>query len=492
MSQVQFSKSTPEGLPPPTWNRSVRHRWRELLNSGSLPVKWKRKGRRDYMSAYESVQPTIPFVVAQRLILQHWLIVFDEIQLLDVSSATLLADVLSWFWRMGGVIVGTSNKIPDDLYKNGVQTDRLEPFVEALKERCTVISIPSEHDWRAVHADAGTKKSWYVYGKEDEFEEEVRKCAGEATPRSMELSVFGRKLFVPWSSGGVCKFAFVELCDESLGSADYMTIASTYHTVAITAVPILRLSAKNQARRLISLIDALYEARCRVICLAESQLERLFFPDAPSEAEHSHNHDPSRPPDVDVMMAEAVAETQELYRPNVASYDAPNMSEAPKAPSSPLALDTLSIFSGKDEQFAYKRALSRLREMTSERYAADECWAPLPPSARKWEGTAQPAGPHNQPGINPHTQMQSLTWAPPPRSPDQPSGPFAHQGARTRESASDTTGLHTAGRPAAPRLSEDHIWGVRDDWGARSKDWGRGARAYERRRDHNAGRRGRE
>lgn len=65
----------------------------------------------------------------------NWLLVFDEIQLRDVSSATLLTDVLSWFWRMGGVVVSTSNWLPYDLYRNGVQHERLEPFVPALKAR---------------------------------------------------------------------------------------------------------------------------------------------------------------------------------------------------------------------------------------------------------------------------------------------------------------------------------------------------------------------
>ena len=71
---------------------------------------------RCYPSApYEEFRTVCDFILL--------LLVFDEVQLLDVSSATLLADVLSWFWRMGGVIVGTSNKVPDDLYKNGVQRE---------------------------------------------------------------------------------------------------------------------------------------------------------------------------------------------------------------------------------------------------------------------------------------------------------------------------------------------------------------------------------
>ena len=113
----------------------------------------------------------------------------------------------------------------------------------------------------------------------------------------------------------------------------------------------LKLSAKNQARRFISLIDALYEARCRIICLAEAPPEQLFFPDAPLDSEVASTHNVGDNQvhsvhDVDVMMAEAVGETQDVYRPNVASYDAPNM-ERERTPSVPLALDKLSIFSGE-------------------------------------------------------------------------------------------------------------------------------------------------
>ena len=129
---------------------------------------------------------------------------------------------------------------------------------------------------------------------------------------------------------------------QSFGSADYITLAARFHTFAITSIPILELSAKNQARRFISLIDALYEARCRIICLAEAPPEELFFPDAPSQEGDKilRSHE-----DIDMMMAEAVGETQDVYRPNVSSYDAPNMAQE-RTPTKALALDTLSIFSG--------------------------------------------------------------------------------------------------------------------------------------------------
>lgn len=270
---------------------------------------------------------------------------------------------------------------------------------------------------------------------------------------------------------------------QSLGPADYITLASTFRTVAITSIPILRMSAKNQARRFISLIDALYEARCRIVCLAEAKPEQLFFPDAPSATEEEAYHE-QQSSDVDVMMAEAVAETQDVYRPNVSSYDAPNMAEAPKAPSSPLALDMLSIFSGehipiqsgreahkrlgKDEQFAFKRALSRLLEMTSDSYAEQEQWAPLPPSSRKWEAPSPQSQADQRPDQRP------LQWAPSLRPADLETADSVHGATRESSASADSEG-----RPEAPRLSPAHVWGVREDWGDRAKDWGRGASAYE-------------
>ncbi|EIW63222.1 uncharacterized protein TRAVEDRAFT_43527 [Trametes versicolor FP-101664 SS1] len=456
------------------WNKLVRNQWRELLQSGSLPTRWTRGVNMSFSLLRTPLEPSIAYVVAQRLVLRHWLLVFDEIQLLDVSSATLLADVLSWFWRMGGIIVGSSNKVPDDLYKNGVQRERLEPFVEALKARCPVVVMRAERDWRSVRGSEG-RGSWYTLEQGSDFEARLKELALAAEDASAtQIVVFGREIRVPWSADGVCKFTFSELCDESLGPADYITLASKYRTFVITSIPVLRLSAKNQARRFISLVDALYEARCRLLCLADAPLEQLFFPDAPPEAPASTGvaRDPSE--DVDMMMAEAIGETQDVYRPNVSSYDAPNM-ERERAPAAPLALDKLSIFSGKDEQFAFQRALSRLREMTSESYARDEQWTPLPPSARKWE-TPQAQSP-----------LSTRPSSPPPprrnfkarsdgdaRVTARPSSDFAE------EASAHATHPHPhpTARPPAPRLRADHVWGVREDWGAQAREWGRGASVY--------------
>jgi len=161
MAHPEFDIAPEEG---PRWTRKLKEEWQQLALQGGLPKFWsvmKGTSVRASLVTRAGAYPPMAYVVARRLILRHWLLVFDEIQLLDVSSATLLADVLSWYWRLGGVIVGTSNKVPEDLYKNGVQKDRLEPFVEALKARCPVAIMPEGNDWRLVRGEEG-ESSWYT------------------------------------------------------------------------------------------------------------------------------------------------------------------------------------------------------------------------------------------------------------------------------------------------------------------------------------------
>ncbi|EGO25507.1 hypothetical protein SERLADRAFT_448478 [Serpula lacrymans var. lacrymans S7.9] len=443
MSVSRAAAIAPEEAAP--WNRSLRESWRELSKLSLLPTKWTR--RLGPGNSLSGSTPTIAFMVALRLLRRHWLLVFDEVQLLDVSSAGLLADVLSWFWRMGGVVVGTSNKVPDDLYRNGVQRERLEPFVDALKARCPVMALESEHDWRVVRN--GDDSNWYTWDESEAFEDKV-KSNFSYEPRSQTLHVFGRQIKVPWVSGGACKYTFAQLCEESLGSADYLTLASNYHTIIISSIPTLELSDKNQARRFISLIDALYESRCRIICHAEAKPEALFFSGAGLSVDDGR----------DILHVESLGETQDRNRPNISTYDSPGMSEAPMSPA-PLALDKLSIFSGQDEQFAFKRALSRLMEMSSSVYFSEEKWTPLPPSSRKWES--------------------ALTGSLLSRPSTSPDSIRDEDSMRDDESSRKDTGNHFNSlleRPEAPRLSEDHIWGVREDWGERAKDWGKGASAF--------------
>lgn len=184
----------------------------------------------------------------------------------------------------------------------------------------------------------------------------------------------------------------------------------------------------------------------------------------------------------DQIMAEAISESREAFRPNVSSYE--DMPELPGA--SPLSIDSLSIFSGKsfiahcrkhpinsfsqhlgeEERFAYRRALSRLVEMTSQEYAEEEEWNPLGPPLRKWESMHQ-----GTQGIS-TSLYGSSNGRLESQVPD-----FAFEAAFESEARSQHA---LKERPSAPRLKEDHIWGVRDDWGPKAGAWGKGAKVYRK------------
>lgn len=130
------------------------------------------------------------------------------------------------------------------------------------------------------------------------------------------------------------------MCEAPLGPADYLSLASTFDTFYIDEVPVLLLKAKNEARRLINLVDALYESRCQVYIRAAVPPEELFFPDA---TEHV---------DDDQILAEGLSETIHApARPNVSVYNyTPKQDDTVKKVG---AFSVLSIFTGEDERFAY-------------------------------------------------------------------------------------------------------------------------------------------
>ncbi len=230
------------------------------------------------------------------------------------------------------------------------------------------------------------------------------------------LVVYGRRLAVPRQHAGVSYWAFEELV-TSLGPADYVTLASTYHTFVIDQVPVLHMSMKNEARRFITLLDALYESRCKLVLRAEAGPDGLFFPDLrapPADTSPAHPDTSQNDTAADATYSETLAEVYQdqtsPFRPNISAYsssststyDPDQDSDFGKEQDSPNNnkpdFSKTGAFTGEDERFAYKRATSRLWELCSAQWhaRAGDWWQPVPREARHWEGTevsAPPAGP---------------------------------------------------------------------------------------------------
>ncbi len=280
------------------------------------------------------VKTTLPLHAAAELFLKHGhILLFDEIQLVDVASAGLLRRTLEAYWRLGGVVIGTSNRIPKDLYASNVQRGQLTQFLEILQERCPNHEMRRSRDFRRQpfyrqewldrnraegeeeqsQADAGADPasattegttSYFLRSEADKFNNLVDTAVAGRPAIPATLNVYGRKLHVPRSIGAtaelpsVCRFTFAELCDSPLGPADYLTLASSYHTFILEGVPQMTLMQKNQARRMITLLDAVYEAGCRLIVLADAGPDDLFFPDAEKAARHAARGPAAGPGDV--------------------------------------------------------------------------------------------------------------------------------------------------------------------------------------------------
>ncbi|XP_016888896.1 lactation elevated protein 1 homolog B isoform X2 [Cynoglossus semilaevis] len=286
------------------------------------------KRRLGNMFTYDPISP-----VAMEISSETCLLCFDEFQVTDVADAMILKQLFKTLFETGVVVVATSNRPPDDLYKNGLQRDTFLPFMDMLKEHCYTISLNNGTDYRMlVKTPSGklyflTEEPGAEAFMDNLFEELAltQKCIGPKV-----LSVLGRDVILKKTSGSIADCSFEELCVRPLGSSDYLEIARFFDTVFIRHVPVLTVTVKDQARRFINLIDNFYDKKVRVVLLAAAPLQRLFL--------HSGGEDQR-----DRQLLDDLGLSEE-------------------------AAERLTLFTAEEEIFAFQRTVSRLVEMQTEAY----------------------------------------------------------------------------------------------------------------------------
>lgn len=432
--------------------------------------------------------------LAKDLIDKSPILFLDEFQLPDRAASKILSNLFTTFFQLGGVLIASSNRMPDELAKasgmdysppsRGIFTfgrpktsnfpanNEYAGFVDVLKARCEIYDLTGR-DWRRREAEEiDDETALVVEAMREEMVEGFARLElgaeqkalddavfqtilnqeslkresklgkvtvprfylldvspeeawGKAIQRALPsdvgfpipwqpatLLVYGRQVAVPRQAGGVSYWTFEELCCGSFGPADYITLASTFHTIVLDEVPILTLLLKNEARRMITLLDALYEARCKLIMRAAAGPDDLFFPEAkPSPSSSPNPNSKSQTTSnendgTDAVYPETLSEIYQdqtsPFRPNISSYkdssragyDPDEDSDFGPVPGKGNEIGRVvdfgmtSSFTGEDEKFAYKRARSRLWQLCSASWnarAEPGWWTPVPVEVRRWE-----------------------------------------------------------------------------------------------------------
>jgi cell division protein ZapE len=205
------------------------------------------------------------------------LLAFDEMQIADITDAMIVGRLFEKLFAAGVVVVTTSNRPPVDLYKDGLSRALFLPFIALLEERLDVVELESPTDYRQ-HRLQGAQVYFHpARNATAEIAALWQDLTGRAPEAPLELEVNNRKLDLPRFANGVGRASFWELCSKPLGPADYLAIARAVRVLILEDIPQLSSANYNEAKRFVILIDALYEARVRLIASAAEAPERLYI-----------------------------------------------------------------------------------------------------------------------------------------------------------------------------------------------------------------------
>jgi cell division protein ZapE len=230
-----------------------------------------RAGRAD-----RSVDESLPDL-ARAMADEAWLLCFDEFHVTDIADAMILGRLFTALFEHGVVVVATSNWPPDDLYKDGLQRDLFLPFIALLKQRLDVLQLSGPVDYRLARLK-GVRVFHHPLGPASHraMEEVLAALTEGKEPKPTSLTVQGRRVEVPRAAAGVAYFTFDGLCARPLGAADYLAIATHFHTVLVDRVPRMSEAQRNEAKRFMTLVDALYEHKVKTIIAADAAPQDLY------------------------------------------------------------------------------------------------------------------------------------------------------------------------------------------------------------------------
>ncbi|KAG5648836.1 hypothetical protein DXG03_000185 [Asterophora parasitica] len=282
--------------------------------------------------------PILP--VARDLANEAYVLCFDEFQVTDIADAMILRRLLESIVNYGVICVMTSNRHPDDLYKNGIQRSSFIPAIELLKSHFKVTDLDSGTDYRRIPRALSHVYYDPITPENNSEIDKVFKSLTASDPsdppiHNRKLNTWGRTIVVPESTSKIAKFRFHDLCGQPLSAADYLEVTKNFGTVFLLDVPKMGMDSKDMARRFITFIDACYESKTKLFVTSEVPVFKVFS-DEGSGSKPVSDHMRSVMDDLGL---------------------------------SDQTVGTSSMFTGEEEVFAFARACSRLVQMGSKEWA---------------------------------------------------------------------------------------------------------------------------
>jgi len=228
---------------------------------------------------YGEVAGLDPIQLTAREISQETtLLCFDEFIVTDIADAMILGRLFEKLFELGLVLVATSNAAPHELYKDGLNRALFVPFIRLIEEKLEVVHLEARTDFRLEKLSGVAV--WHVPADAKAhaaIDFAWLRLAGPSGGAPMELPHLGRTIHIPKAGGGAARFTFDDLCLKPLGASDFVDIAQTFHTLVVENIPVIAAEHRNEAKRLILLIDTLYDNSVKLIASAAAEPDRLYL-----------------------------------------------------------------------------------------------------------------------------------------------------------------------------------------------------------------------
>jgi cell division protein ZapE len=205
------------------------------------------------------------------------LLCFDEFSVTDIADAMILARLFTELFALGCTLVATSNVEPDNLYRDGLNRGLFLPFVALLQRHVEVTTLDSPTDYRLEKLESLPVYVSPLDAEADRLMDRAWKRVTDGRPEvATEIEMKGRVVPVPRAVGRAARFTFADLCERPLGASDYLAIARRFDIVFVDHIPHLGPAKRNETKRFIILVDALYDASVRLFASAAAMPEALL------------------------------------------------------------------------------------------------------------------------------------------------------------------------------------------------------------------------